>query len=299
MKMFNLPNVTNEKVDLGDVEINYFRVGTRKEQTVLLIHGWPETSYAWRKVAPLLADYDLIIPDLRGLGGSSTPAAGYDKKTLAHDLVRLVLEHLSVKSLFVVGHDWGGVVAFFVAAELGRRCLGLTVFDVTVPGSPSINFSQDGRRWHHRFNQQEGLAEALVTGRERTFMTWFYENYGAKPGVIDPDAVDQYMKSYSISSRLPASFAYYRTIEDDVRNAKSVRIDVPVLALGGADSYGRGEECVASLKDYAADVQGGSIAACGHWIPEEQPEIVADRLQEFFSYCLGKGAIDRNNSVRV
>jgi pimeloyl-ACP methyl ester carboxylesterase len=268
------------------VKINYVRSGSEGKQAVLLIHGWPETSYAWHKVAPLLSEHTLIMPDLRGLGDSSVPADGYDKKTIAGDLVRLVVDILKLDRIFVVGHDWGGVVAFFTAAGLGTKCLGLAVLDVTIPGSPSINFSQDGKRWHHRFNQQPNLPEALVTGREDAYFNYFFDNYGSKPGVIDPDAINEYMRTYSDSSRLPASFAYYRNIPKDIEDARSIRLSVPVLALGGADSYGRGEEPVASLKDFAADVQGGSIANCGHWLPEEQPVEVAERLKSFFAYCL-------------
>ncbi len=97
---------TKQIADLGEVQIHYLRAGSNTGAAVLLIHGWPQTSIVWASVAPLLSDYDLIMPDMRGLGDSSIPPGGYDKKTIAADIIRLV-DKIGIKKLFVVGHDWG------------------------------------------------------------------------------------------------------------------------------------------------------------------------------------------------
>lgn len=288
---------SSHTADLGDVQIHYLRAGSRAGEKILLIHGWPQTSMVWAKVAPLLSGYDLIIPDLRGLGDSSIPSGGYDKKTIATDLQKLVLNQLGIEKLYVVGHDWGGVVAFFVAAALGKQCLGMAMLDVTVPGSPSVNFGQDGKRWHHRFNQSEGLAETLIRGNEEAYFTWFFRNFGYRADAILQDDLNEYLRSYCDPKRLPACLAYYRTIPEDIENAREIaksKLQMPVLGLGGAESYGRGGEPVRSLTDYSDDVHGGEIPECGHWIPEEQPNVLASKLEQFFSYCRLKAG----NNVR-
>jgi pimeloyl-ACP methyl ester carboxylesterase len=278
----------SHSVDLGDVRLHYRRAGSGKRETVLLIHGWPQTSRAWSKVAPLLDQYDLIMPDLRGLGDSSIAAHGYDKKTLAADLCKLVTGTLGIREMFVVGHDWGGVVAFFAAAALEKQCLGMAMLDVTVPGSPSISFGQDGKRWHHQFHQTDGLAQMLIGGNERAYFSWFFRTFGFREDAVHPDDIEEYLRTYSEPERLSAILAYYRTIPEDIENAREIqrkKLAMPVLGLGGADSFGRGGEPVKSLTDYSNDVHGGAIAECGHWIPEEQPEVLAEKLEQFFSYC--------------
>ena len=101
--------------DVGDVRLHYVTVG--QGPAVVLLHGWPQTWYMWRGVMPGLATrYRVIAPDLRGLGDSSRPPDGYDKKTLAQDVWRLVHDVLLEQWLFVVGHDWGGPIAFALAA---------------------------------------------------------------------------------------------------------------------------------------------------------------------------------------
>src|SRR5690554_3243352 len=102
--------------DLGDVRLHYVTAG--RGDPVVLLHGWPQTWRMWRDVIPeLAARYRVIAPDLRGLGDSSRPVGGYDKKTLAQDVWRLAHDALGEERLFVVGHDWGGPTAFALAAQ--------------------------------------------------------------------------------------------------------------------------------------------------------------------------------------
>ena len=135
-------------------------------EPVVLLHGWPQTWHEWRKVIPLLAgSHRLIVPDLPGLGDSSRPAGGYDKKSIAADLVEMC-ERLRLERFHLVGHDWGGPSAFALACAVPERVRTLAVLDVTIPGiGPDI--SQGGRRWHHACHMTPELPEDLVQGRER------------------------------------------------------------------------------------------------------------------------------------
>ena len=108
----------------------------------------------------------MIAPDLRGLGDSSRPLNGYDKKTVANDVWRLMSEVLGFSTFFVVGHDWGGPTAFALAAAHPDAVTKLVILDVTVPGCGG-DFSEGGRRWHHQFHSTLDLPEALKNGSEK------------------------------------------------------------------------------------------------------------------------------------
>ena len=255
---------------------------------VVLLHGWPQTWQAWRKVIPLLAGrYRLIVPDLPGLGDSSQPAGGYDKKTIAADL-REMCERLELGRFHLVGHDWGGPTAFALACAMPAAVRSLAILDVTIPGiGPDI--SQGGRRWHHAFHMTPELPERLVQGREREYLGWFYREFSWQRAAIEEADVDEYVRCYSRPGALRAGFEYYRTIPRDAADNRAIlasgfRLPMPVLALGGArtEARGRGEEPLESLRAIATDVRGGVLPDCGHFIPEEQPELLAARLLDFF-----------------
>lgn len=279
--------VTHQTLQLGRVALHVASVGSG--DPVVLLHGWPQTWHEWRKVAPLLAGrYRLVMPDLPGLGDSGRPDGGYDKKTLALDL-REMCERMELGRFHLVGHDWGGPTAFALACAAPDVVRTLTVLDVTIPGvGPDV--SQGGKRWHHAFHVTPELPEALVQGREREYLGWFFGEFSWRPGAIEPAAIDEYVRCYSQPGGLRAGFAYYRSIAVDKADNQAIlesgfRLPMPVLALGGAraEARGRGDEPLESLRLLASDVRGGAVPDCGHFIAEEQPEWLAERLLEFFS----------------
>ena len=254
---------------------------------VVLLHGWPQTSHEWRKLVPLLAPgYRLLMPDLPGLGESPRPRS-YDKKTIAADL-REMCDQLGLERFHLVGHDWGGPTAFALACAIPERVRTLTILDVTLPGiGPDI--SQGGRRWHHAFHMTPELPEQLVQGREREYLGWFYREFSWQKGAITPLDVDEYVRCYARPGALLAGFEYYRAIPRDKADNEAIlasgfRLPMPVLALGGAraEARGRGEEPLESLRMVASNVRGGAIPECGHFVPEEQPVLLAERLLDFF-----------------
>ena len=256
---------------------------------VVLLHGWPQTWHEWRKTMPLLApNYRLIVPDLPGLGDSSRPADGYDKKTIALDLVEMC-EQLQLGRFHLVGHDWGGPTAFALARAHTAQVRTLTILDVTIPGI-GPDMSQGGKRWHHAFHMTPDLPEALVQGREREYLSWFYEAFSWQRGAIGPADIDEYVRCYSQLGALRAGFAYYRNMLIDAADNRAsfeagFRLPMPVLALGGAraEARGRGEEPLESARVLSNNVQGGAIPDCGHFIPEEQPALLAQHLLKFFA----------------
>jgi pimeloyl-ACP methyl ester carboxylesterase len=278
-----LPSLQHGYADLGEVLLHYVEAG--QGEPLVLLHGWPQTWYEWRRVLPALAQrYRVIAPDLRGLGDSSRPPGGYDKRTLGDDIWRLLSGHLGIERFCLVGHDWGGPVAFALAMAQPQAVRRLAILDVVIPGDGG-DFSQGGRRWHHAFHMTNDLPEALVTGRERVYLEWFYRNFAWRPDAIGEAEIEEYLRSYRQPGALRAGFALYRALpQDRADNAAALqrgKLKMPVLAVGGGSSFGRGIEVEQSLRRVADDVTGVVIPDCGHWIPEEQPELLLDALLPF------------------
>jgi pimeloyl-ACP methyl ester carboxylesterase len=228
----------------------------------------------------------VVAPDLPGLGESARPPS-YDKKSIAAQLAQMC-EQLGLGSFHLVGHDWGGPSAFALACMAPQSIRTLTILDVTIPGiGPDI--SQGGRRWHHAFHMTPELPEALVAGREREYLGWFYREFCWQRSAIGEADVDVYVRSYAKPGAMRAGFEYYRALPQDKADNQALhhsgfRLPMPVLALGGArmEARGRGEEPLESLRAIASNVTGGAIPDCGHFIPEEQPRLLAERLLGFF-----------------
>lgn len=282
--------------ELQGIQHGYARVANEQTHYVtagsgeplVLLHGWPQTWYVWRKLIPSFArNYRVIAPDLRGLGDSSRPAGGFDKKTIANDIASLLTDALGISSAHVIGHDWGGPVAFALAAFHPGLVKKLVMLDAAVPGDGSGTFSQSGRRWHHAFHQTLDLPEALIAGREEAYYRWFYEHFGHLRSAISEEEVQEYLRTYRQRSTLRTGLAYYRAIEQDVRDNAAWLADhkltMPILAFGGGEAFGRGAETLSSLTRVGTNVRGGVVASCGHWIPEEQPEFLLREVLTFLA----------------
>lgn len=270
--------------DLGDVRLHYVTAG--QGPAVVLLHGWPQTWYMWRDLIPgLAAHYRVIAPDLRGLGDSSRPVLGYDKKTLANDVWRLVHDVLGQKNFFVAGHDWGGPTAYSLAAQHREAVRRMVIFDAPVPGDGTpVMFNN---RWHHGLHWELDFPEALTAGREDIYLGFFYRNWGARPDAISESAQQEYLRTYRQPGAMRAGFNLYRATSQDVADNEAFiaqgKLKMPILCWGGAQGRGRGEAALASWQRVAENVRGGVAQDCGHWIPEERPEWALAQVREFFA----------------
>jgi pimeloyl-ACP methyl ester carboxylesterase len=258
-------------------------------RTIVLLHGFPETWWEWRRVIPLLtqAGVRVVAPDYRGAGHSARPPGGYDKRTMARDLHRLLVEHLDVSDpVVMVGHDIGLMVAHAYAQEYRDAVSHLVVIDAPLPGTAVFDrLRSDPRVWHFAFHGARDVAEMLVAGRERPYLQSFFGARGFDPSAIDGEDFDVFVDAYSAPGAMRAGFELYRAFDRDAHDTRAAlerdgKLTVPVLAVGGATST-TGDVVEEMMREVATDVTGIRIADTGHWVPEEQPGPLADAVLRF------------------
>lgn len=270
------------------VRLHYLRAG--QGPLVVLLHGYPETSAQWKDIMPLLArHYTVIAPDLRGLGDSERTGP-YDKKTVAEDVYKLVRQ-LGFTQAVVVGHDLGGAVAYAYAAQHPTEVRKLVIADMLLPGF-GLEQAMDvanGGAWHFGFHMAPDFPEALTEGRERLYLALFILQYLIDSSRLTPALLDEYTRTYSSPGGMKAGFDYYRTLlqdgEDNRQLAASVKLTMPVLAMGGSGTKAIGPYWTAgSLEGVVADkrqIQTVEITDSGHFVTIENPLGVARALRDF------------------
>ena len=280
-------------VAVGEVSLGYVRSGSSPHQVVLL-HGWPQTSYAWRRVQPLLTtDCTSFAFDLRGVGRSSVSAHGFDKATMAGD-IHAALTGLRIERPIIVGHGIGALVGYAFARRYPVSLSGLMIVDAPLPGiagweetiaSPSY--------WHLGFHrdtdQGAATAEALVDGRQAVYFRGFINRFAGHPDAISDADVSVYACGYQGAQRLAAGFAMFRAMPLDSQDneADAGRLTVPILVAFGEFSHATVLDTVAEglRQAGATDVRTAVIADSGHWPAEEQPAALARLIREFTRTC--------------
>jgi haloacetate dehalogenase len=282
------PTLTRHTVRVNGIRMHVAEAG--KGPPVVLLHGYPETWYAWRNQWPNLAqDYHIIMPDLRGYGDSDKPDSGYDKRTMAED-VRQLVAHFGYDRISLIGHDRGARVATRFAKDHRQMVDRLAVLD-NIPTRVVFN-STDARLarlyWFFYFQQVPHLPEALIERREEIFLRHFYSTWCYNPAAIDELAIAEYVRAYSQPGSLRGALNDYRAgpldLQQDVEDADDL-IECPVLALWGADFelVGQAFDVIGVWKSMAKNVRGVAIPRCGHLPQEEQPERVNQELRDFLN----------------
>src|ERR1700692_3605513 len=248
---------------------------------VVLIHGYAETSDSW---APLAAElektYTVIVPDLRGIGSSSRPAGGYDKKTQAAD-IRAVVTTLGFDRTFVVSHDIGIMVAYAYAALYPDKVERLVVMAAPLPGiTPWDDIVKDHRLWHFSFWGTD--EERLVQGRERIYLDRIWNNFSATPTQPDEPTRKFFAAQYTKPGAMRAGFAHFKAFSQDVDDNQTfarTKLTMPVLAVGGAKSFGATEAVV--FRAVAVNVREAVVPNSGHWLMEESPTYTVALIRDY------------------
>jgi pimeloyl-ACP methyl ester carboxylesterase len=286
-------------VDTGEVQLHAVIGGAGPP--LLLIHGWPETWYAWRLIMPALArDFEVIAVDQRGIGLSDKPADGYDTGTLANDMIKM-MDALGHDRFAVVGHDTGFAIGYALAADHPDRVASIALAEIPGPpnaaGSPPVFVPShvNDRLWHISFNRVERVPEQLIQGREDVY---FGYEFAVQGGTLPKEVIDYYVATLSEPDALRGSLGFYRAFDatlDQNAQRQSTPLPMPVLAIGGAGSYG--EVVGHAMQPLATDVQSVVISDAGHWVAEEAPDEVLAALSAFLAPY--RDGTDRSARVRV
>lgn len=287
-------DVVHHVVRVNGVRFHYVTAGSG--EPVLLLPGWPESWISWRKMIPLLtaAERQVIVLEPRGLGESDKPQTGYDLDTAARDLHDfLVATGLNRPGgVDIVAHDVGTWIAHAhaVAYPGDVKRLVLTEAPIlgvsaTPPGVPSEALNL--KLWQFDFNRLHDLPETLVQGHERAYLSWIFQTKSTRDDAIELAAVDEYVRVFSVPGAARAGFEWYRAafspegLAQQQARAK-LRLTMPVLALGGSDGLAdRLKTSVATIGDH---VEGGALAGCGHFLPEECPVQFTDAVLTFWHH---------------
>lgn len=282
---------THHTTEANCIHLHYVIGGSG--EPVLLWHGFLETWYCWRKIMPTLAQrYTVIAPDMRGYGDSEKVASGYDARTLAEDF-RSLIKQLGFEKIFVVAHDMGTPPALVYASEYPDEVRALAYLDEPVLTQKNMQqihiFTPEGTKngglWWWAFALASDMPERLITGKEYEFLSWFYENYTVDPTTIEPEAVNEYLRTFAAPGGITGAFGVYRAILETIEQTESYaglnKIKVPILGLGGDRSIG--EKTKLMLEDVASDVRGGAVERCGHFIADERPDYLIELLYDFFA----------------
>lgn len=287
MRTFKDPEWRRYSSVVNGIRMHYMLAGEGKP--VVLLHGWPQTCYMWRKIIPSLVErYTVIAPDLRGYGLSDKPVSGYDKRTMAAD-VRSLVEELGYANASVVGHDRGARVAHRLGLDHPKVLDRLAVLDILPTRAVLRSMDLTGALgfWHWFFHLQPDLPELLVGGNIENYLTYLFDRWSYNRAGLEAAAVAEFVAAYRAPGALRAGFDDYRSVwtdleHDDQSAAAGQRLEMPVLVLWGSHGLLRAARSVLDTwREYAPKAEGAEIERCGHFMAEEVPAAVAEHLARF------------------
>ena len=268
---------------------------------VVLLHGYAENSDSWAPLAAdLMKDHSVVVPDLRGIGRSSKPESGYDKKTQAKD-IRAVVTGLGYDRTFVIAHDIGNMVAYAYAAMYPDKVKRLVVMDAPIPGIEPWNEIEaecgtymcakmkllfNPGVWDLHFNLTfhgyGPAAERLVAGRERIYFDHIWDDFTGDPSKPDEATRNFFAATYALPGGMRAGFAQFTAFSQDAKDNKifeQTKLPMPVLAVGGEKSFGALQAVI--MRHVATNVQEAVVVGSGHWLMEERPTETVALIRNF------------------
>ena len=259
----------------------HVRVGGQGPAVVML-HGFGDTGDMWAPLASvLMRDHTVVVPDLRGMGMSSHPEGGYDKKTQGADIAA-VLDSLQIEKADLVTHDIGNMVGYAFAAQYPDRVTRFVAMDAPLPGiGPWDEIIRSPALWHFSFRGPD--VERLVKGRERIYLDRFWNELSASPNSIDEATREHYAALYALPGAMHSAFNQFAAFQQDAIDNKAFaakgKLTMPVLAIGADKSFGTG--MADDMRFVATNVTSAVIPNSGHWLMEEQPAATMAAILSF------------------
>jgi pimeloyl-ACP methyl ester carboxylesterase len=278
--MADAPAIESRFTAVNGVKLHYLAAG--KGETVMLLHGYAQTSHMWRPLmAELAKTHSVIAPDLRGFGQSDKPAQGYEKRAMAQD-IHVLTASLGLRQVRLAGHDIGLMVAYAYAAQYPGEIARIALMDAFLPGVgewQTVWLLRD--LWHFHFYGEVPLK--LVEGRERIYLEHFWNDFAADRKRSVPEADRRfYAEAYGQPGAMAAGFEVFRAFERDAIEFKSFArnsLKMPMLVLTGEKASG--EFLIQQGRLVAEKVEGVVIKGAGHWLMEEAPDQVIPKLAGF------------------
>lgn len=286
----DLRGFSHRWVDADGIRVHAVEGGESNGPVVVLLAGFPQTWWAWRKVMPRLVDrFHVIAIDLPGQGHSERPHGRYDTHTAAA-YVHTAVKALGVSTYWLVAHDIGAWVAFSLALKYEEQLRGVALLDAGIPGitlptAIPTDPARAWKTWHFAFHLVPELPETLLAGREREYVSWFLKAKSFSPDTFDDADIDVYATALAADGGLRAALAYYRDAAESAQKNHDIldrkHLTLPVLGISGSD--GSIPDMAASIRPWADNVTGIIVPDAGHFIPDEQPDAVAAALAEFIA----------------
>jgi pimeloyl-ACP methyl ester carboxylesterase len=284
----HVEGVEHRFVDVGGLRVHLAEAGDPSNPPLLLLHGWPQNWYEWRRVVPLLSnEFHLLMPDLRGHGWTDAPEGPYDKERLATDVLAL-LDDLGLERVSVIGHDWGGWIAFLVALRAPDRVARMLILNVAHP------FQRPGARrlaatwrfWYQCVLATPWLGERLLRNGARFVHYFLTVGTVNRASLVDPELA-VFAARMREPARARASSRLYRTFilrefpDVAAGRYRQTRLRVPTRVLFGVRDAFISPVWLGGFEPYADDMAVELVEDSGHFIAEEKPELVAARAREF------------------
>jgi len=281
-------------IEVNGVKLHYVKEGSGQELVVLL-HGWPEFWYTWRNQLPVLAEkYTAIAPDLRGFNESDKPegVSNYHANIVATDIVELVYA-LGYKKAHIVGHDWGGAIAYNIAIQYPEVVDKLVIMNAPHPAIFMKHLTSNPRqlmRSYYMFLFQIPWLPEKIIGRDlKTFFSKAFRGWCYNKEAFSDEDIQRFVEAYSIPGALEASINYYRAgIRFGTKEAKKGtlkrKIESKTLIIWGENDKALGKELTYNMEKYfASTYEVVYIPECSHWVQNDRPEIVNKYLMEFLT----------------
>ncbi len=281
-------DVEHRWVQAGSLNVHVAEAGAG--EPLVMVHGWPEHWFMWHKVMPALAkEHRLIVPDLRGFGWTDAPGHGYDKETLAADLLAL-LDALELDRVNLIGHDWGGWASFLLCLRHPERVERYMALNIPPPMSEIPRRELLGM-WRLAYQVPLALPGIGTAGLTRApgMLKAGLRRASIDPGTFTDEALDSYSRKLQEPERASASTKIYRSFltEDAVAVLRGrysrMRLTVPTLLVFGTEDVVISRRMIDREHENADDLRVVLVEDCGHFIAEEQPGIVASNALEFFA----------------